>query len=447
MVAEETLMKPTNFPFLAASQMLRCGFILCVVLQFGDAKADDWTTYQHDAAHTGRSTANFDPASLTKVWGSSSGNSQPIVVGNALYDLSNSGATTNPLALTSYNLVTGQKNWSANFPLGIGTHLSFADGLLLAAGGVSSSTYKMFVWDAANGTQKYVVDLPAFTSGSLLTPTAARNVNNQLVAYVAGGQRVAAVALGASSGNVLWTSSAAGLGGFSIPTVVGDSIILNGPADNYAFDQLTGASNHFFGTGGSGGGGETVAYDSARKQIYVRDPGNGLLTAFSYTSQSSISQVWQVPANILGGSVAIGADGGIYLADSTSLHSLFERDPTDGHLIKSISMATQFSNGVTPLLSANSLFIWSSEGQTKVYDLDTFALIRTLPKGRGDSNTAYQGPGAIFDNGYVLYRQDGSTGGFDVYWAIPEPSTLLLAVIALAALPTRRRKSVSRTGV
>jgi hypothetical protein len=428
-------MKPTIFPFLSAFQMLRCGVILCVVLQFGDVKADDWTTYQHDAAHTGRSSANFNPVSLTKIWGSSSGNTQPIVVGNNLYVFEGSGDPINPIALTSYNLLTGQKNWSANFPPGIGTHLSFADGLLLAAGGTSSSNYKMFVWDAANGTQKYVVNLPDL-DGSLLTPTVARNANNQLVAYVAGGQKVSAVVLGASSGNVLWTSFASGIGGQSIPTVVGDSIILTGPEDYYAFDQLSGASNHFFGNGSGGGGGETVAYDSARKQLYVRDPGNGFLTAFSYTSQSSISQVWQVPANILGGSVAIGADGGIYLTDSLSLRSLIKRDPTDGHILKSVSVAFDFSFGATPIVSANSLFAWSTEfgPVTEIYDLDTFARVRFLPKGRGGSNTAYQGPGAIFENGYVLYH----SSGFDVYWAVPEPSSALLAVSIVAMLASRR---------
>jgi hypothetical protein len=250
------------------------------------------------------------------------------------------------------------------------------------------------------------------------------------------------VALGASSGNVLWTSSAGGLGGFSIPTVVGDSIILNGPADNYAFDQLTGASNHFFGTGGSGGGGVTVAYDSARKQIYVRDRGNGLLTAFSYISQNSINQVWQVPANINGGSVAIGADGGIYFTDSTSLptslHSIFERDPTDGHVLKTFSTVGEWSFGVTPLLTANSLFITTSAngGQTEVYDLDTSAYVRTLLRGTGGGNGAYHDPGAIFDNGYVLYYSNG----FDVYWAVPEPSTLVLAVSIFAPLAAYRRR-------
>src|SRR2546425_3289969 len=97
-----------------------CGgaFFCIVLLQARLIIADDWTTYQHDAAHTGRSAAAFSPTSLTKVWGLSSGNTQPIVVGNNLYDLAGSGDPINPIALTSYNLLTGQKNWSANFAEG-----------------------------------------------------------------------------------------------------------------------------------------------------------------------------------------------------------------------------------------------------------------------------------------------------------------------------------------
>lgn len=431
-------------PFLRAPQILRFGVLLYFVLQSKGAKADDWTTYQHDAAHTGRSTADFDPTTLKRVWGSSSKNTQPIVVGNTLYDLTKSEDPLNPVALISYNLATGQKNWSTNFKAGGAagwagvSHLTFADGLLLFAGQNGIVDHKLYAWDAATGTQRYVVDLPDIEYFSL-TATVARNANNQLVAYVAGGNTIAAVALGASSGNVLWTSYGAALGGSSIPTVVGESVILTGPGDYYAFDQLTGASNHFYGTGGSGGGGVTVAYDSLRKQFYVRDHEN--LTAYSYTSQTSISQVWQMPANVNGGSVAIGADGGIYFTDSTSLHSLFERDPTDVHLVKSISMAAEYSFGATPTLSANSLFICDSEvvGQTKVYDLNTLALVRTLPKGRPGSNSAYQGSGAIFDNGYVLYHSEG----FDVYWAVPEPSTLILAVGIFSQLAICRRLHIN----
>src|SRR5205823_7137278 len=140
---------------------------------------------------------------------------------------------TTPVTLTSYNLATGQKNWNTGFEAGGLSHLTFTDGLLLFAGHtLSDDKYKLYAWDAATGMQKYVVDLPNL-GGSPLTPTVARNANNQLVAYV-GSFKVSAVALGANSGTVMWTASGAGLGGFSIPTIAGDSIILIGPADNYA---------------------------------------------------------------------------------------------------------------------------------------------------------------------------------------------------------------------
>src|SRR3954469_23269938 len=194
------LMKSTYFPFLSASQMLRYGFILCAVLQFGNAKADDWMTYQHDAAHTGRSTADFDPTTLTKIWGSNSGNTQPIVVGNSLYELTGNGFTRAPVTLTSYNLATAQKNWSTGFEAAGLSHLTFGDGMLVFAGRtLSDDRYKLYAWDAGTGMQKYALDPPNI-GGFSLTPTVARNANNQLVAYVASGGFVSAVALGATSG-------------------------------------------------------------------------------------------------------------------------------------------------------------------------------------------------------------------------------------------------------
>src|SRR5690349_6957404 len=106
---------------LSARQLLTIGLTLCLGIYLGHAaRADDWTTYQHDAAHTGRSSANFDPTLLKKVWGLSAGNTQPIVVGNNLYELTGSGDPIHPIRLNSYNLPTGQKNWSADFARGGG---------------------------------------------------------------------------------------------------------------------------------------------------------------------------------------------------------------------------------------------------------------------------------------------------------------------------------------
>jgi hypothetical protein len=229
-----------------------------------------------------------------------------------------------------------------------------------------------------------------------------------------------------------------------MPTVAGKSVIVAGTDQYYAFDELTGASNHFFGGTISGGGGTTPAFDSARMQFYVRDPIANVLTAFSYTSNSVITQKWQVPESVFsgGGSVSIGTDGGVYIASSMD-GSILKRDPEDGHILRSVTGLT-LSNDVSPSLSSNALFLYGDAiggPTTEIFDLNTFAHIKSLPGGRGDKNTPFQSPGAIFDNGYVLYfNPNTSTGGFEVYLATPEPAAIALATIALATLLLRCRK-------
>ena len=48
-----------------------------------------------------------------------------------------------------------------------------------------------------------------------------------------------------------------------------------GPGQYYALDRTTGAANHFHSGNVEGGGGTTVAYDSARHQFYVLEDFNG----------------------------------------------------------------------------------------------------------------------------------------------------------------------------
>ena len=67
---------------------------------------------------------------------------------------------------------------------------------------------------------------------------------------------------------MLWTQ--AGFGGeAAILTVVGNSIVHILPTQYFAFDQATGAVNHFWAGPFTDGGGSTVAYDAARQQFYV----------------------------------------------------------------------------------------------------------------------------------------------------------------------------------
>jgi hypothetical protein len=403
--------------------------------------ADDWATYQHDAAHTGRSSATFDPTLLKATWGETySGPVFPVVAGNSLYEIRGNGSAT----LTSYNLLSGKKNWTTTFTNALSPGPpTFFENLL-----VFKTDDKLYLFDATTGTQQYTVNIQV--GGPGLPPTIARNSNNQLVAYLAGDGAISAVSLGTSSGSVMWS----GTGRFtsdSMPTVAGDSVIVAGVDQYYAYDQLTGASNHFFGGTTSGGGGTTPAFDAARMQFYVRDNIAQVLTAFSYTSNSVITQKWQVPESIFsgGGSVSIGADGGVYIASAQG-GSIVKRDPEDGHILQSVT-GLALSNETTPSLSSNALFLYSDAiggPTTEIFNLNTLAHIKSLSGGRGDKNTPFQSPGVIFNNGYVLYfNPNTSTGGFEVYLAIPEPSSIALTVLALAALPIRRRKSVHHNRV
>lgn len=70
-------------------------------------------------------------------------------------------------------------------------------------------------------------------------------IRGTVTAFVAGPGSVSAIRLGQTSGSVLWTQS--GLFGYeSIPTVVGSSIVVVWPTQYFAFDQETGAINHFW---------------------------------------------------------------------------------------------------------------------------------------------------------------------------------------------------------
>jgi len=134
-------------------------------------------------------------------------------------------------------------------------------------------------------------------------------ISGNVTAFVTDGIQVSAVSLGSVSGLVLWTQTGE-FGCQSIPTVVGNSIVLVGPGQYYAFDQVTGAANHFWSGGVSGGGGSTVAYDATRQQFYVLedyDP-DTTLSAYHYADNFHIKLLWQRTGDGVGygGSVAIG---------------------------------------------------------------------------------------------------------------------------------------------
>ncbi|HEY4272268.1 MAG TPA: hypothetical protein VGM65_09700 [Candidatus Udaeobacter sp.] len=66
------------------------------ILLSRSAAADDWPYYQHDAWHTGNSSALVTPQALSLAWiapSSFTGYSTPVIVGNTIYAMQNQGGS------------------------------------------------------------------------------------------------------------------------------------------------------------------------------------------------------------------------------------------------------------------------------------------------------------------------------------------------------------------
>src|SRR5436190_9295846 len=127
------------------------GAILCtMLLPAGSVLADDWPTYQHDSAHTGRSSAAFDPSLLKKAWGTTDFSYSAVVAGNSIYAIRGNGRLTNPTTITSFNLQNGSQNWSYDFAPGIDrSNATYADGMLVFLGETALGVVDLYVVDAA----------------------------------------------------------------------------------------------------------------------------------------------------------------------------------------------------------------------------------------------------------------------------------------------------------
>jgi PQQ-like domain len=386
--------------------------------------ADDWPYYQHDTWHTGDSSALVNPPALSLAWtapSSPTGYSTPVIVGNNIYAMQNQqGIGNSQTTVSSFDLSTGAINWSYTGNFVFPSQPGVGGGFVTFVGATLSSS-SLYVLDAITGTLLYTVPIPEGLT-SLMPTVVEDKISGKVAAFVVEGSQVSAVSLGAMSGSVLWTQTGE-IGGDSIPTVVGSSIVLAGPGQYYAFDQATGEANHFWSGGIEGGGGSTVAYDAKRQQFYVLefyDGPNATLSAYHYTDNAHITLLWQRTGEGVGygGSVAIGPTGNVYSAGNSTI---WELDPATGTTLRSIPGS--FANGVTPALTNNVLWII---GQTQVfaYDLVTLQLLRAFNGSRGDLNTPYDSPGAFADGYFVLdYGNIYGFPGFDVYSApIPTPT-------------------------
>jgi hypothetical protein len=376
-----------------------------------------WPTYQQNPLHTGRTPAHVDPAGLTLAWKAPTGFSVPLIVGQAVISMKNQqGIGNDSTSIRSFQLQTGEVNWDYTDKFVFPSQPTFSNNLVVFAAAASiSSPFRLYVLNANDGSLRYTVQLSSSFDSSVM-PTVARNrANGELMAFVATGGTLYAVNLEDTSGSVAWKQSGS-FGGFSMPTMVGSSVVVAGPGHFYAFDMTTGSMNQFHSGNISGGGGTTVAYDAALSQFYVledyNDPSN-TLTAYAYTDNANIAQIWQKtgPGLRSGSSVAIAPDDTLYSVDNTTILQI---DPTDGSTIRSVG-GQNIANLVTPALSDSDLWVIGPT-QTLIYDLSSLTLARALPGSRGNLNSAYDSPGAITGRHFVLdYGNIYGSPGFDVY--------------------------------
>ena len=223
----------------------------------------------------------------------------------------------------------------------------------------------LYVLDAATGLLRYTVTLP---EGYLaVMPTIFQDpITAATTAFVTDGSLVSAVSLGPVSGSVLWTQSGL-FGGQSMPTVVGNSIILASPFQYYAFDRTTGAPNHFYATGGSGGGGTTVAYDAARGQFYVNEvysDATPTLSAYHYIDNDhdfALCGNGTGAVLVRDSQVAIGPDGKVYSAGNIVIWE--SRSDHTGSTLRTIP--GHFANGSDALLSNGVMWTFSDQAQRR----------------------------------------------------------------------------------
>jgi hypothetical protein len=324
----------------------------------------------------------------------------PLVVNGHVYGTIPGSSTT----VTSFALESGQINWSyTGDNLFIG-HPAVGGGIVAILGfDFDLNANTLVILDADTGALRNTVTLAG--QFAFVAPTLFRDPDTgALIAFCASSDVVTAVSLEPNQPRILW-SQGGEFGGDSFPTVVGNSVILAGPGQYYAFDRSTGSPNHFHDGGIVGGGGVAVAFDAARSEFYIQEDYDtssiAALSAYHYIDNANIELLWQVRGNILlaeAGSVAIGPNGDVY---NVTPERITEYDPDTGATLRIIQGS--FATNVTPALTRNVLWAFS-QTQTLSYDLATFRLVRAFDGSRGDLNSPYSSPGAFTSGYFVLDR-------------------------------------------
>jgi hypothetical protein len=186
-----------------------------------------WPTYQQNPLHTGRTPAHVDPAGLTLAWKAPTGFSVPLIVGQAVISMKNQqGIGNDSTSIRSFQLQTGEVNWDYTDKFVFPSQPTFSNNLVVFAAAASiSSPFRLYVLNANDGSLRYTVQLSSSFDSSVM-PTVARNrASGELMAFVATGGTLYAVNLEDTSGSVAWKQSGS-FGGFSMPTMVGSSVVV-----------------------------------------------------------------------------------------------------------------------------------------------------------------------------------------------------------------------------
>jgi hypothetical protein len=402
----------------------------CVVAASTAARADDWPSYQHDAQHTGLSTSKLDPTTLKYTWSSPNAFIDPLIVGNTVYAI-DTAFNRSPGTVESFNLADGHSNWTFQATYDDTSHLAYGGGMLAyTASQLNFNTHQVdtsvYVLNAATGAPLYSVPIPEGTGCQIIIGT--DTTTSQPVAYLADGRgQLTAVRLGPTSGTKLWTASGL-LAGRAPGSVAGNMILLTEVEHYYAIDRTTGSVKQFYNGPLLGGGMQVPVVDTARKQFYVSaeyrigSKDAETLTAYSYAG-TTITQLWQKQGTGIatpgtsGGGVALGPDGQVISADTSTLT---ERDPATGNILHSASGS--FAAGNTPVVSNGYVFEFGKDqildDHVEIYRAGDLSPVTTIHGSPASHAAAYSGSGALDDTHFLLANGgSGISPGFEVYTA------------------------------
>jgi len=382
-----------------------------LVVAWGGLPAAQWAQYQHDNAHTGRTSAAVKPSILVPAW-SAPGYTGALIVGDTLYAKSYIGLST---AVSSFAVATGQLKWTHP-----GDNIYFANmttaGAFVLLEGFDfgdPSIDTLTVLDRATGQFLYKLELPL--SFSFLDPTIVRDsATGEITAYCSDGHALASVRVKQDAAQILWTQTG-DLGTSSVPTIVGDSVIVVGSKTATAFDQATGARNDFFVDPIDNlSAGAPVAWNEQRSEFYVKvdyqAEGLTKVRAFHYDGNDSIDLLWTstTPMDQFGGMPAIGPDDNLYVVRSGEIAIL---RPDDGSTLKSIPFP--FVNGCSPILTRRVVWVYS-DTQTYAYDSMSLALLDVF-EGSAGFNLGFIPVGAFTPGTAALNLTKGPNFRIDVY--------------------------------